>query len=153
MLLTVAHYNQIQQGLSFWKVKLSNGKVRTELDRVGQRALDWHDDLVANGDTAHIKEITLCTPQGDACMKIARPHSTLKLNGGITDLFGGQRQVTFQLVGRVEDSEGRCTCCVWDVLGQRLYVDFVTSVHSFGAWRPGVPALGALNYSGMGVRL
>jgi hypothetical protein len=153
MIRTIEHYNRIRQGLSFWQVVLDNGKTRTELDRVGLRTLDWADDLVANGDTAHITEIILCTPKGEAHMPIHRPNSVLKLNGGIVDLLAGGRQATFQLVGRVEDASGLCTCCIWDVLAGQLYLDVASSVHAFGAWRAGVPALGALNYSGMGVIL
>lgn len=153
MIQTIEHYNRIKEGFSFWKVTLDSGKTRTELDHVGFRMLDWHDDLVANGDVAHIKEICLCTPQGEAHMPIYRPNSTLKLNGGIVDLLAGGRRATFQLVGRVEDSEGLCICCIWDVLEQKLYLDFVSNVHGFGAWRSNISALGSLNYEGMGVVL
>lgn len=153
MIRTIEHYNRIKQGLSFWAVTLDTGKIRTELDYVGLRTLDWHDDFVANGDVAHITEICLCTPQGEAHMPIFRPNSTLKLNGGIVDLLGGNRRATFQLVGRVENGGGLCTCCIWDTLAQQLYLDFVSNVTDFGAWRVGAPSLRALNYEGMGVML
>lgn len=146
-------------GLSYWKVKLSTGKEISEhqlsFDLLrGKRNVDWALDIVGSGDSGKITEMILCTPQGDAHMPLVEPFTALQLKRGTQDLFGGQKTIMAQIIGRVDDREtGACTACIWDVLEQKLYTDFVTNVHAFGAWREGITAPGALSADVIGFRL
>lgn len=155
-------------GQSYWKVRLTSGKEVSELGTkvehvihpqtgklvARKRKIEWLEDITASGDNAHIKELILCTPRGDAHMPISEPYTAFQLHRGFASLFTGERMLLAQIIGRVDDKEtGACTAAIWDVQEQRLYIDHHTTVSSFSAWRPGVAAVGALSLEVVGVRL
>lgn len=118
------------------------------------RKVEWLEDVVASGDAAHIKELILCTPQGDAHLPVVEPYSAFQFKRGTISMFGGERLLQAQVIGVVTDKEtGECTASIWDVNEQKLYEDFQTTLFNFGSWREGAIAPGALNYEMMGIRL
>lgn len=151
---------KILKGMSYWRVVLASGKVISEDDMSfdllrGRRPVDWALDIVGAGDIKNIKELHLITPEGDACMPIGEPYTAFQFKRGTVMMFSGcQRIMNAQIIGRVDDKEtGACTAVIWDVQEQKLYVDHLTTVHNFSAWREGVAAVGALSLEIVGVRL
>jgi hypothetical protein len=120
-----------------------------------KRKIEWREDIVASGDCAHIQELHLVTPQGDAYLLLSEPHTAIQMSRGtLLPLHGGIRIKNMQLIGRVDNREtGACTAVIWDVQEQKLYPDFQTTVKDFAAWRDGVIPVGAMNTDVMGVRL
>jgi len=112
----------------------------------------WLEDVVASGDAARIAELWICTPKGDAALKITQPYSAYQCQMGMLTLQG--RQTTAQIIGRVDDkASGRGVAFIWDVTTQQLYKDEDANVFAFGAWRPGIVPPGVLALPVIGVRL
>lgn len=160
MLLPFTTTNHIARGLSYWRVTLASGKTLTEgqlsFDLLrGTRNVDWALDLVGSGDIRNVRELTLCYPQGEATLDIFEPYTAFQMKGGTQLFFGsGEKVEQFQLIGRVDNKEtGDCTCAIWDVLEQRLYVDHHTSVRDFAPWRENVAPLKAISFEVTGIRL
>jgi hypothetical protein len=140
----------LSNGQSYWKARLSSGRMLCELDTIGLRKTEWLEDLVASGDLANVTEVTLCTPQGDARLKITEPHTAFQFSQGMLTLDG--RTKTAQVVGVVTDkATGQCDYAVWDVPMQHLYTGW-SNVHKFEAWRPGIIDIGALNLEALDLR-
>ena len=166
---TLSKNAQLMRGQSYWQVKLTTGRTFSELDEpvkfepdpvtgrmvARKRKIEWAEDIVASGDTAHIKEIHLITPQGDAYLSIVEPYSAIQFKRGTMMILGaGQRIANAHIIGRVDNLEtGDCTATIWDVQEQHLYVDHQTNVKTFAAWRPGVAAVGLLALDAIGLRL
>jgi len=150
---------KLRHGLSFWKVTLDSGKHLRE-DQVvsdllrGTRSVNWHLDIAATNDCAHIKELTLCTPAGERTLGITDPYTAFQFSQGTMSIMSGGRRANAQIIGRVDDKEiGTCTCIIWNAVDQILHVKHVTNIHNFTSWRRGTPDLGIINYQAMGVRL
>jgi hypothetical protein len=157
----LVHTSMILAGQSYWKVKLRSGKEFSELDVSfdllrGSHSIDWALDIVGSGDNgaqsdgqAKIAELTLCTPQGNATLKITEPYSAFQLKCGASAMFSNERILLAQIIGRVEDKEsGLCTCCLWDVQEQRLDPQYMSSVKNLGYRN-----IGALSLEVVGLRL
>ena len=158
----LAATRQLMLGQSYWKAILSSGRVVSELDMVSdictatRRKTEWLEDVIGSGDLKHVQELQeliLCTPQGDVHLTISRPYTAFQFNRGAVSLLDGQRTKHAQIIGRVENEAGQCIAAVWDILERKLYPDFITNVHAFGAWRDGITPIGALNLDALGVRL
>jgi hypothetical protein len=149
----------LSRGQSYWKARLSNGRVLCELDTVTDfrqartRKVEWLEDLIGSGDLRKVVEVVLCTPDGDVHLPIERPYSVFQLNQGVASLFDGERTKTCQIIGRVENTEGDCTAVIWDALEERLYPEFHTNVLRFEPWRKGVARLGEINLDILGITL
>lgn len=146
-------------GQSYWKAKLSTGKVLCELDTVtdirsaSTRKVEWLEDLIGSGDLDKVREVMLCTPQGDAHIATERECAFFQLKQGIASLFDGERTRTAQIVGCLNDDDGGCVCAIWDALEQRLYTDFSTNVLRFDKWRDGIIPPGRLAIEALGLVL
>jgi len=166
----------LAQGLSYWKVKLrptslSKRREFSELDMTwdavrGHRQLDWALDIVGTGDNNRIEELMLCTPQGEVVMPFYEPRTAFQFKRGTLDMLSNGRIIQAQIIGRVENREtGVCTACIWDVRGhdekvesgvllpqkKHLYLDFVTTIHNFGAWHTDIVPVGAMSREVIGV--
>lgn len=145
------------EGRSYWQLILTSGKSYSEIDHIddpvrGRRALDWHLDIAATGDTARIAELWLHTPQGPVALRVWEPHSAYIFNTGLMGMEG--RSAVAQVIGRVDDKEqGTGIAFIWDVAMQQCYRDDQAGVRNFAAWRPGIIPPGALNLDVMEVRL
>lgn len=156
----LSHSSQLLNGLSYWKVILTTGKEFSEFDRSfdllrGIRPVDWALDIVGSGDNAKVAELILCTPHGNAHMRINEPYTALQLKRGVMSMLGGgERIIEAQIIGRVDNKEtGECTATIWDVTEQKLYLDHKTNVKHFTKWREGISDIGALSVEVVGVRL
>ena len=144
-------------GESYWRAVLSSGREVSEVQTVkyqgnAHRPIAWLEDIVASGDAARIAELWICTPKGDAALKITEPYSAYQFQAGMLTIEG--RQIVAQIIGRVDDkASGRGVAFIWDVVTQQLYRDEEANVLSFGAWRPGIARPGALALPVIGVRL
>jgi len=153
-----SQFNRLARGFSYWKVKLGSGTTRSELDMSfdlvrGTRPLEWLEDIIGSGDLQHVQELTLCTPKGNATFAINEPYTAFQFKIGFVPLLGGERTVNAQIVGRVENKEtGLCRATIWDVVEQKLYIDYMTSVLAFKAWRPGLADIGRLNLDALDLR-
>ncbi len=153
-----SQFNKLVHGFSYWKVKLANGTTRSELDMSfdlvrGTRPLEWLEDIIGSGDLQHVQELTLCTPAGNATFAVTEPYTAFQFKQGMMPLLGGERTLNAQIVGRVENKEtGLCRCTIWDVVEQKLYIDYMTSVKDFKAWRPGLADIGRLNSEALDMR-
>lgn len=160
---------QLARGQSYWRVKLTSGREVSEFDEkiaftpdpVGgrlvarSRKIEWREDLIGSGDTAHIAEVHLVTPKGDACLFIGEAYTAFQTHRGTAlPMAGGLRIMNAQIIGRVDNKEtGECTAVIWDVQTQCLYTDFHTKITDFAAWRPGIAAPGSMNWRALGVEL
>lgn len=160
---------QLLRGQSYWQVKLTSGREFSELDQkvayapdpvngrpiARKRHIEWREDIVASGDNARIRELHLVTPQGDACLMIGEPYTAFQFKRGtMLPLHSGIRLMNAHIIGRVDNKEtGSCTAVIWDVQEQKLYIDQMTNVRNFAAWRPGVIPVGAIQLDAVGVRL
>jgi hypothetical protein len=119
----LVHTSMILAGQSYWKVKMRSGKEYSERDLSfdllrGSHSIDWALDITGSGDNgaqsdgqAKIAELTLCTPDGNATLTITEPYSAFQLKCGASSMFGNERILLGQIIGRVEDKEsGRCSC-------------------------------------------
>lgn len=146
-------------GESYWRVILSTGRVISELERSfdlvrGKRPINWHLDLVAAGDVARIKELWICTPAGEAALRIDEPYTAYQFSMSSLMTDGSDRSKLAQIIGRVDDkATGKGIAYIWDVATQQLYKDDQADVMNFGAWRPGITPPGALALPALGVRL
>lgn len=166
MLQLFSSISRLAQGRSYWQVKLTTGKSITEGQFAfdftrGTRNIIWLEDICGSGDNRNIRDITLCTPEGDITLPITEPYTAFQFQMGTISLFGGERIPNAQVVGRLNNSEtGECTCAIWDVQGEEqpdgsvkhLFVDHLTTVHNFASWRGGIPNIGRLNYEMVGLR-
>ena len=152
--------NQLRKfarGESYWRAILTTGREISEVQTVtyngkNKRPILWLEDVVASGDAARIAELWICTPRGDAALRITEPYSAYQFQAGVLMLEG--RQTTAQIIGRVDDkASGRGVAFIWDVITQQLYRDESANVMAFAAWRPGIVPPGALALPVIGVRL
>ncbi len=152
--------NQLRKfarGESYWKVILTSGREISEVQTItyqgkNKRPIQWLEDVVNAGDAARIAELWICTPRGDAALRITEPYSAYQCQQGVLTLQG--RRTTAQIIGRVDDkATGRGVAFIWDVITQQLYRDSDANVTAFAAWRPGVVPPGALALPVIGVRL
>jgi hypothetical protein len=157
---------KLSRGQSYWRVTLTTGKIINEgqlsFDFLrGTRNVAWLEDIVGSGDYKNIREITLCTPEGEVTLPIFEPYTAFQLQRGTTNLFTGGRIANCQIIGRLEDREsGACTAVIWDMQGEQqtngtckhLYIDHSTTVRAFSAWREGVAPIGTLDYKVVGLR-
>ena len=155
-----AMLNQLRKfarGESYWKVILTSGREISEVQTItyqgkNKRPIQWLEDVVNAGDAARIAELWICTPRGDAALRITEPYSAYQCQQGVLTLQG--RRTTAQIIGRVDDkATGRGVAFIWDVITQQLYRDSDANVTAFAAWRPGVVPPGALALPVIGVRL
>ncbi len=150
-------FQKFAHGESYWKVILTSGREISEVQTVtyngkNKRPILWLEDVVASGDAARIAELWICTPKGDAALRIIEPYSAYQFQAGVLTLEG--RQTTAQIIGRVDDkASGRGVAFIWDVITQQLYRDESANVMAFAAWRPGIVPPGALALPVIGVRL
>jgi len=150
----LVHTSMILAGQSYWKVRLRSGKEYSEFDTSfdllrGSHSIDWALDITGSGDNKNIAELTLCTPQGDATLKITEPYSAFQLKCGASAMFGNERILLGQIIGRVEDKEsGLCTCCLWDVQQQRMDAQYMSNINNI-EWRN----IGAMSLEVVGLRL
>jgi hypothetical protein len=161
-----AQIGSFLHGRSYWAVKLENGDWLSDIDenvvirRGERRNLEWHDDIVANGDAAHIKELWLfCPPHpinplgANGRLPILEPWSCFVMNGRQMNIGTGHRYTTYQIVGRVTDKvSGDCDCFIWDALEKKFYHG-QNNVYKFTPWRPGAAPLGLLALDTLGLRL
>lgn len=153
-----SQFNKLAHGFSYWQVKLANGTTKSEIDvsfdlMRGTRSLEWLEDIIGSGDLKNVQELTLCTPQGNATFAVTEPYTAFQFKQGMMPLLGGERTLTAQIVGRVEDKEtGLCRVTIWDVVEQKLYIDHMTSVKDFKVWRPGIADIGRLNIEALDLR-
>jgi len=152
--------NQLRKfarGESYWKVILTSGREISEVQTItyqgkNKRPIQWLEDVVNAGDAARIAELWICTPRGDAALRITEPYSAYQCQQGVLTVQG--RRTTAQIIGRVDDkATGRGVAFIWDVITQQLYRDSDANVTAFAAWRPGVVPPGALALPVIGVRL
>ena len=152
--------NQLRKfarGESYWRVILTSGREISEVQTVtyngkNKRPILWLEDVVSAGDAARIAELWICTPRGNAALRITEPYSAYQCQQGVLTLQG--RRTTAQIIGRVDDkATGRGVAFIWDVITQQLYRDSDANVTAFAAWRPGVVPPGALALPVIGVRL
>ncbi len=152
--------NQLRKfarGESYWRAILTTGREISEVQTrayngKNKRPIQWLEDIVASGDAARIAELWICTPKGDAALRITEPYSAYQCQQGVLTLEG--RRTTAQIIGRVDDkATGKGVAFIWDVITQQLYRDESANVTAFGAWRPGIVPPGALSLPVIGVRL
>jgi hypothetical protein len=157
---------RLSQNRSYWRVHLTTDKTVTEgqfsFDFTrGSRNIIWLEDIVGSGDNRNIRDITLCTPEGDITLPITEPYTAFQFQMGTISLFGGERIPNAQIIGRLNNKEtGECTCVIWDVQGEEqpdgsmkhLFVNHITTVRNFTSWRGGIPSIGRLNYEMVGLR-
>ncbi len=125
---------------SYWAAKLNAGGDASEWVcearmvhnwRKGeQRQIDWMDDIVATGDCRKVTELwLLCPPSrtsplgNTARLPITRPGSAFqfKIATHDTAIIGpGVRNQQAHVIGRVDDTEGNCTCFAWDIVQDGL---------------------------------
>jgi len=156
---------RLVQGRSYWQVKLTTGKTVTEGQLAfdftrGTRNIIWLEDIVGSGDNHRIRELTLCTPEGDVTLAISEPCTAFQLQMGVIAFFGGERIPNAHIIGRLDNKEaGECTACIWDVQGEEqpdgtrrhLFPNHKTNVRNFASWRGGIPNIGALSYKHVGL--
>ena len=152
--------NQLRKfahGESYWRAILRDGREISEVQTVtyngrNKRPILWLEDIVSSGDAARIAELWICTPRGDAALRITEPYSAYQCQQGMMTLQG--RQTTAQIIGRVDDkATGLGVAFIWDVITQQLYRDESANVMASAAWRPGIVPPGALALPVIGVRL
>jgi hypothetical protein len=151
----------------YWAVKLTTGKMLTELDLhfdplVGSaRPFDWTLDLVSTGDIFKVTELWLfCPPNRQnprgqvARLPITEPGTAFQFKVGTVDTFGAQeRAMASQVIGRVTNKEtGVCECFVWD-RQLRAMGTWATTITQMGSWREGAPSIGALSADVVGLKL
>jgi len=150
---------------AYWSVRLSTGTRLSERQLVptwhegqrGVRVLDWTLDLVATGDIARVREVSLFCPDGRvATLDITPDMPAFQFKTKSLEMLGAGA-LEYQVIGRVVDKEsGRCECFAWDYRpkpGESHLVAYKTSVFHFGAWRDTVTPLGALSLEVQGLRL
>src|SRR6266704_1631278 len=151
--------NKIQhlsQGLSFWSIKTREGLVIKESQKTVSyngllRQKDWGLDVV-NKDIKNIEEIFLHTPKGIASLEISLPYTAFQFKFGTQSIIFGEKIRQGQIIGRVDNiSNGDCTCAIWDILEQELYIDHCTNVREFTPWREGSAKFGAMSLDVIGV--
>lgn len=157
---------RLSRGQSYWQVTLKTGRTFHEGQVAsnfshGLHNIAWFEDIVGSGDCGRIRELTLCTPEGDVTLPILEPCTAFQLQRGTTALFTGEKIVNCQIIGRVDDrGTGACTAVIWDVQGEEmpdgtmkhLYIDHFTTVKDFVRWREGVADVGQLSYDVVGLR-
>ncbi len=149
-------------GESYWKVTFQSGRELSELDTktvldgrvIRVRSVEWLEDLIGAGDIKNIKEVTLCTPKGEAHLLITEPYTVFQLSRGTSSLFTGERLKNAQIIGRINNkSTGDATAYIWDVQDQNLY-ELTFNIHDgIPAWRESVIPIGMINLKTMDVRL
>jgi hypothetical protein len=158
-LLTRQHY--LQQGRAYWEVRLTTGKIWSELDivsdplrgRHGRRPINWHLDLVATGDVRRIQELWLHTPNGPVALQIFQPGTAYQFSSGALALDQGRQQLA-QIIGRVDDrAHGTGVAFIWDLVTRQVYRDDSANVTCFASWRPGIVAPGCLALDALGIVL
>src|SRR5256885_6822460 len=106
-------------GESYWSVRMSSGKVWSELDEKSieiptlrgpnkqylVRRLEWKEDLIDSGDIARVKEIHLHTPQGIARTHVGEPYTGFQFSRGTSALLTGEKLKNLQAIGAVVRSE------------------------------------------------
>lgn len=152
---------------AYWSVLLTTGKRYSERDLVptfrkgvrGVRKLDWSEDLVATGDIARVREITLhCPDKRTAVLEITEPGTAFQFKTrSLTVLTEDGGGLEFQVIGRVIDKvSGRCECFIWDYHpkpGEPNLVAYKSTIREFGAWRDTMMPIGALSLEVQGFRL
>ena len=149
------------RGESYWTVRFLNGKALSELDFVPRldqnavlrvRAVEWLEDIIGAGMVGAIKEVSLHTPKGTACLTVSEPYTVFQFSRGTLDLLTGRRIKNMQCVGVVTDkATGACECAIWDQQTRELYT-LHNNVLDFAAWREGVAPIGRLALETMDVR-
>ncbi len=153
----LSQLRKFAHGESYWRAILRDGREISEVQTVtyngrNKRPIQWLEDVVASGDAARIAELWICTPRGDAALRITEPYSAYQCQQGVLTLEG--RRTTAQIIGRVDDkASGRGVAFIWDVTTQQLYKDESANVLALGAWRPGIVPPGALALGVIGVRM
>lgn len=151
----------------YWAVKLSSGKMLTELDQQFDhlhgraRPFDWTLDLVSTGDILKVTELWLFCPPNQmnprgqvARLPITEPRTAFQFKVGTMDAFGGHaRGMQSQIIGRVDDKvSGACTCFVWDSVLNAMGT-WHSNVYTMGTWRDGATVIGELSHAVLGLSL
>jgi hypothetical protein len=151
----------------YWAVKLTSGKMLTELDTQFDhlhgyaRPFDWTLDLVSTGDILKVTELWLfcpsnvLNPRGQiARLPIPEPGTAFQFKVGMMDAFGEPgRGMIAQCIGRVDDKEtGVCTCFVWDTQLGALGT-WSSNIYAMGSWREDIGAIGAVSHDVLGLTL
>ena len=153
--------NKVQhlaQGFSFWSIKTKEGVIKESQKTLGENGLlrqkDWGLDVVQK-NRVDIEEIFLHTPRGVASLEIIIPYTAFQLKFGTKlFLFEEEKIAQGQIIGRVDNAvTGDCTCAIWDILEQKLYIDHCTNVKEFTPWREGIARFGHLSLEVIGVKL
>lgn len=149
----------LQLDRSYWAVKLKRGRwlseawTHTDLSAATERAYDWTNDLVATGDIARVTELWLLCPASATSpvgntvrVPIRETDRAIQFKRGVfdTNLATGRKQMTAQVIGRLEDyATGEATLFVWDQERFALYAPWHVNLYDpqgLGAWRPdGMP--------------
>lgn len=175
---------------SYWAAKLNTGEWVSEARTVHDwykgepRNIDWYLDVVATGDHKRITELwLLCPPNktspigNTALMPITRPSTAFqfKISTHDSPVIGpGTRTLQAQIIGRVENEAGDCTCFIWDeeqdglltpetriqgprkgtirrdADGEPAYAG-KTNVTRFHSWRPSLAPIGRLALDRLGI--
>lgn len=154
---------------SYWAVKLDNEEwiceARVHIDATTgvERHYQWYEDIVSNGDGAHIKELWLLCPANNvsplgntARIPIVEPWTAFdfKVAHASSNIARSWNTQEAHIIGRVDDrGTGDCTCFIWDCRYNTLCQPFHTNVHNFGTWKTSLPPRGALALEKIGVRL
>lgn len=154
---------------SYWAVKLDNdewvceARMHTDVYRGVERQYEWYEDIVANGDGAHIKELWLLCPANKlsplgntARLPILQPWTAFdfKVNHASSNFVQTWKTQEAHIIGRVDDkATGDCTCFIWDDRYSVLCEPFCTNVYNFGTWKSSLPPRGELALEKIGVKL
>lgn len=175
---------------SYWAAKLHTGEWVSEARTVHDwykgepRQIDWYLDVVATGDHKRITELWLfcppnkTSPTGNTVrMPITRPCTAFQFKVTTYDspmLSPGIRTLQAQVIGRVENDAGDCTCFIWDEVEDGLLTPEThiqgprkgtirrdnkgnpvcagkTNVTQFHSWRPSLAPIGLLALDRLGI--
>ncbi len=175
---------------SYWATKLDDDEWVSEARTVHDwnkgesRQIDWYLDLVATDDHKRITELWLFCPPNKTSpigntvrMPITRPGSAFQFKVSTHDspvIGPGLRTLQAQVIGRVENEMGDCTCFIWDAVqdglltpesrvegprkgtirrdadGNPVYAG-KTNVNRFHSWRPSLAPIGLLALDRLGI--
>lgn len=151
-------FGSINDGLSYWKVELTSGRILTENERVldlsrgGYRYVDWAFDLNTTGDILRIKKLYLCKGTEElACLPIEEPGTAFQFKQRYVDILGNNI-LEGQCIGKVTDKEeGTCECYIYDRF--KGLISYTSTVRNFGTWREGLIPLKELSLEVSGLKL
>lgn len=134
---------------AFWAAKLTNGEWVCNANTVrdaetnGYRFIQWKLDIVDTGDQKNITELWLfCPPHPSArngCtahVSITRPGTPFYLPITEPPNKRGKRPIQANVIGRVDDTYGNCTCYAWDKVLGLLTPEYTMTDPDGARWQP-----------------